>query len=291
MKSPEYVAIVTSIYRKALDGIARGSWAPSDEDERELALAFNREFTAGHLLGAKEVMGRMRSDNQGVLIGTVVSFDAQRNEAAVRLTGLSTPEQGDGLVFIAPGQELGLVVQRPLQKDGLLRLKVPERVRPGARVFLTSSSALSRKAAAIISAVKEQIPIDLRISWDDRTMVIEGRVEKGITVQVRAGFEMEVALSRPLTATQIEAQLRRTGGTPFAVRKLEMSYPGGLFAPLGALNQLRRQLLARAQEALLESRRPGPEEIAAARERLVGMNLAAPAAPRGPRPLPGGLRG
>jgi len=32
MKSPEYVAIVTSIYRRALDGIARGDWSPSREE-------------------------------------------------------------------------------------------------------------------------------------------------------------------------------------------------------------------------------------------------------------------
>jgi len=53
MKSPQYVAIVTSIYRRALDGIARGSWSPSKEDERDLALAFNRDFTSGHLLGQR----------------------------------------------------------------------------------------------------------------------------------------------------------------------------------------------------------------------------------------------
>src|SRR5690606_6708628 len=85
MKSPQYVAIVTSIYRRALDAIARGSWSPSPEEERDLALAFNRDFTEGHLLGAKDVMGRGMSDNRGVLIGSVTSYDPQRSEAAVRL--------------------------------------------------------------------------------------------------------------------------------------------------------------------------------------------------------------
>jgi len=125
MKSPEYVAIVTSIYRKALDAISRGSWSPSEDDELDLALAFNRDFTEGYLLGAKDVMGRQMSDNQGVFIGSVAAFDLQRCEAAVRLSGTLVPEQGDGLVFLWPGQEMGLVVQRPHYKDGLLRLRTP----------------------------------------------------------------------------------------------------------------------------------------------------------------------
>ena len=144
MKSPEYVAIVTGIYRKALQAIARGRWSPSPEEERDLALAFNRDFTEGHLLGARDVMGREASDNRGVFIGSVAAFDAGRGEAAIRLTGPLSPEKGDGLVFQAPGQEMGLVVQKAVFRDGLLRLKTPERARPGSRVYLTGS-ALSRK--------------------------------------------------------------------------------------------------------------------------------------------------
>ena len=51
MKSPEYVAIVTDIYRKAFDKIAEGTWSPSKQDMIDLALAFNRDFTEGYLHG------------------------------------------------------------------------------------------------------------------------------------------------------------------------------------------------------------------------------------------------
>ncbi|MCX6670045.1 MAG: DUF3656 domain-containing protein [Methanothrix sp.] len=285
MKSPEYVAIVTSIYRKALDAIARGAWSPSAEDERDLALAFNRDFTEGHLLGAKDIMGRQMSDNRGVLIGSVASFDSQRAEAAVRLTGPLAPEAGDGLVILAPGQETGMVVHKPLQKDGLLKLRTPERVRPGAKVYLTGSAALDRRARQIISAAKTEIPMDVYISWEDGTPVAEARLERGVSVRVRAGFKMDKAKSQPTTLQQIEAQLRRTGGTPFVIRKVEMDYPGDLFAPLGAQNQLRRDLLAKAEDALLEGRRPAPEKTAEARERLRLMRLTA-ASPAPERRVP-----
>ncbi len=273
MKSPEYVAIVTSIYRRALDSIARGSWSASLEDERDLALAFNRDFTEGHLLSAKDVMGRKASDNQGYLIGSVASYDLQRSEAQVRLSGPLVPEKGDGLVFQAPGQEMGLVVQNVFQKDGLLKLKTPDRVNPGAKVYLTGSTALTGKAQEIISRSKAEIPIDLAISWEDGDCRVEGRLEKGQKIEVKAGFKMEKAKNQPITRQQIESQMSRTGGTPFVIRKIDMDYPGDLFAPLGALNQLRRDILAKAEKALLEKRRPTAEKVVRARDRLKEMRL------------------
>ena len=253
MKSPEYVAIVTSIYRKALDGIWKESWSPSIEDERDLALAFNRDFTDGHLLNAKDIMGRQMSDNRGILIGSVASYDLQKREAIVRLSGPLPPKEGDGLVFLAPGQELGLVVRGSIPKDGLLRLRTPERVRPGARVFLTGSTAMAQKAQEIIASAKTEIPIDLFITWENGTPLAEARLENGLSVQVRAEFMMETAKNQPVTKQQIEAQMRRTGGTPFAVRKMEMDYPGDLFAPLGALNQLRRDLLVKTRRGTFKN--------------------------------------
>jgi putative protease len=280
MKSSEYVAIVTNIYRRALDGIAKGAreWKPSREDVQELALAFNRDFTVGYLLGSKEIMGREMSDNRGVLIGTVTSFDSKRDEAAVKLTGPLVPEQGDGLVILSPGQEVGMVAYRPLLKDGLLRLRVPERVRTGARVYMTSSTALSRKAKKIASA-QRRIPIDLQVSWDDGTPVANVGLENDGQIEVRAGFKMEKALSRPLTKEQIEGQLSKTGGTPFHIRKLVIGYPGGLFAPISVLNRFRRDILENVEDALISVHRPPPENILSAKERLKSLRLETSATP------------
>ncbi len=281
MKSPEYVAIVTSIYRKALDGIARKDWSPSEEDELELALVFNRSFTRGHLLGEKDVMGREMSDNRGVLMGSVSSYDPRKGEAAVRLSGSLAPERGDGLVFQSPGQEVGLVVQRTEVREGLVRLKMKERVRPGARVYLTGSTALSRKAAQIIESAPAGIPLDLHLSWQEDRPLLQARLPDGKKVAVLASFLMEKAKNQPLTRQQIESQLRRTGGTAFAVRDIEMDYSGDLFAPLGALNQLRRQLLEAVEQALLAGGKPDKEKVEEARARWQEMKLSMQSEPRG----------
>ncbi|VVB69769.1 Peptidase family U32 [uncultured archaeon] len=225
-------------------------------------------------MGAGDTMGRQMSDNRGVLIGSVASFDTAHREAAVRLSGPDAPEQGDGLVFLSPGQEMGLKVNRPQIRDGLLRLKTPERVRPGAKVFLTSSSALDRKAKEIISTSRAEIPLDLFITWQDGRPEVEAVLPKGRHLRISAGFKMEKARNQPIARQQIESQMRRTGGTPFVVRKLEMDEPGDVFAPLGALNQLRRDILVKAEQALLEDRRPAEPEIAEAKKRLEAISLA-----------------
>jgi putative protease len=208
----------------------------------------------------------------------------QRGEAAVRLSGPFCPEKGDGLVFLAPGQEMGLVVQKVVQKDGLLRLMTPERVRPGSKVYLTGSTALAKKAQEIIASDKIEIPLDLTITWQEGTPLLEARLEDGRIVQVKAAFIMEKAKNQPTSRQQIESQMLRTGGTPFVVQKIAMDYAGDLFAPLGALNQARRDLLEKVQEALLEKRRPTKEKVERARDILKELNLSASAFPASTAP-------
>ncbi len=65
----------------------------------------------------------------------------------------------------------------------------------------------------------------------------------------------EAARTKALTAAEVEAQLRKTGGTPFRCGKARVLVEPGLSLPLSALNDLRR----RALEALSQARTAPPE--------------------------------
>jgi len=65
----------------------------------------------------------------------------------------------------------------------------------------------------------------------------------------------ESARSHPLTGEAVEAQLSRTGGTPFRCVKVRALVEQGLSLPLSALNALRRQVL----EDLSRQRQAPPE--------------------------------
>ncbi len=275
MRSPEYVRVVVSIYRRALDSISRGEWTPSEEDNRDLALAFNREFTTGCIGGAGrgELVSTDRSDNRGLRVGKVVSWDGRRSVAAVKTDGCLVPEQGDGLVIFSRNKEVGVVVRSPLQVgDGLIRLVVQEPVEKGDEVFLTRRAGLGERPG---SRAEPEIPIDLLVEWDDGIPALEAEVVfadgKEANAVLKADFSMEPAIKRPLSEDQIKAQLRKTGGTPFVIRKIEMDYPGGLFAPLRELNRLRREFLEKVEQEIAASFRPSDEDAKKARDRLNGL--------------------
>jgi len=275
MRSPEYVRVVVSIYRRALDAISRGDWSPSDEDKRDLALAFNREFTAGCIGGAdrRDLVSTARPDNRGLRIGRVVGWDGRRKMASVKIEGDLVPEQGDGLVIFSGGKEQGMVVRSSAgMAGGILSLATQEPVDKGAEVFITRRSGLGERLG---QKAGPEIPIDLEVSWESGRPSLKGRVilQDGREVRsaLTADFSMEPAKKRPLSLDQIEAQLRKTGGTPFLIRRVEMDYPGGLFAPLGEINRLRREFLERAEDAVTASFRPSDEEVRGARERLARL--------------------
>ncbi|MCJ7444091.1 MAG: U32 family peptidase [Methanotrichaceae archaeon] len=276
MKSPEYVAIVTSIYRKALDSIAQGNWQPSEDDARDLSLAFNRDFTDGYILGSRQIMGREMSQNRGLLIGTVASFDSTEREASIKLINSWFPEEGDGLVVISTDRKFGLIVHRPIRKAEFLKIKTPDKAIIGAAVYQTNSKSLSRKAGQIISQERICIPIDLEISWKDGNVLVEGsieRVEMCRKFRFESDFKMEHAIRKPLTEERIMAQIRKTGGTLFYVRRLKMDYPGGFFAPISAINRFRRSILARAEEAILQDHCPSSLKVETAKQKLKSIDF------------------
>jgi len=274
MRSPEYVRVVVSIYRRALDAISRGDWAPSPEDERDLALAFNREFTTGCIGGAGrgDLVSAARPDNRGLRVGRVVSWDGRRSLAVVKIEGDLVPGEGDGLVIFSGKKELGVAVRSPYVENGLIRLYLPEPADGGSEVFLTRRAGLGERRGP---GAEPEIPIDLLVRWEEGRPILAGGVflagGRGVKAELKADFSMEPAIKRPLSVGQIEAQLRKTGGTPFFIRKIEMDYPGGLFAPLGDINRLRREFLEAAEKEIAASFRPSDEEVKEAEKRLLGL--------------------
>src|SRR5208337_4307468 len=104
MKSAEYVSIVVSTYRRALDAAVRGVFVPEETSTRDLFLAFNRGFTRGHLFGNSKgkLMGRDRPDNRGLFIGTVSRYDRKKETVTICPNLPIEIQPGDGLLFSHP---------------------------------------------------------------------------------------------------------------------------------------------------------------------------------------------
>ena len=99
MKSPEYVAVVTRIYRKYIDEyMEKGSYHVTPENRRELRQIFNRGgFTSGYLTGnpGEKLMSPVIPKNQGIRIGTVQSV--KPGSTLVDVSCDILPDMGDGI--------------------------------------------------------------------------------------------------------------------------------------------------------------------------------------------------
>ena len=304
MKSPGYVATIVSIYRRALDALAVGGWSPDCGDQHDLLLAFNRGFTPGYLFGSRgpDLMGRDAPGNRGIAIGTVSAYDAKTRTVTMKTVGPLVPETGDGLLISAPGHgdsESGFSLNNPPApgKGGKISFTVPRPVPSGALVYLTSSRKLDSRVRQIIArpdpSLRHPVPLDICAAvGSNGTLALQGTVRnaRGKEVVFRIAPEplLVPARSNPLTPQELEQRLRKTGGTQFMVRNLELRYGGGMFAPPAAINAIRRDLLNLAEEQLISSCIPrGGDVEAAERERILSAGTLCQPGKRENGPLMG----
>ena len=101
---------------------------------------------------------------------------------------------------------------------------------------------------ALACVIREGEPMALTASDPD-----------GHTVTV-TGAVPETARSRAVTADEVEARLKKTGGTAFSAEHCAVTLDGGLAVSAGALNALRREALAlmEAQRTAVPARRAFP---------------------------------
>ncbi|WP_048151548.1 U32 family peptidase [Methanolacinia paynteri] len=277
MKSPEYVAIVVSVYRRALDLIAKGGWSSSDEDETLLLLAFNRNFTGGYISGESgvSIMSIDRPGNRGVYAGRVIGYDRGKKKVTVRADERIVPEAGDGILIRQPGtqDDFGLTIPGNAEKKGReISFHVKNPAVPGSSAYITKSVLLSKMAKEISSSpggVAKKIPVRLRIYFDGKVPVASAvfpSLHGELSYETRAGFEMQDAKSRPVEPDDLRNIFCKTGNLQFEVADYKSDYPGGLFAPVSLLNEFRRDLFDGIEKRLIDVCLPSDDKIAGSAE-------------------------
>jgi putative protease len=292
LKTPEYVAAVTALYRQAVDAAMGEALAPG-ERERELALeTFTRGSGPGFFQGVdhQRLVEGSACDHRGLEVGTCQGVQrwSGRTFAAV---ALSRPiARGDGLLFEgvrASEGELGGRVWGIVRDDREVdRAEAAERVlvwlgpeRPlssamaGRRVFRTSAPAA---AARIRELPAYERPLDVRLVGSVGAYArLDAHTDDGRNASVETDSPLEPARTQPLTEARVRSQLERLGGSGFRLRKLSVEVPDGVILPVSSLNRARRALVEELKKA------PAPPASAAA------LPATAPAAEPSPLPNPG----
>ena len=254
MKRPEYTAGVVSIYRKYLDRLEQMGgkpkhWKADPEDLRTLMDLYNRGgFTEGyyHQHNGPKMMSMERPNHFGT-------------EAARLILQKKGGVQAQVLEYLYPGDVLeshdtsfSMTVKEEIKTGG--RLVLPKNgMRPNGNELLyrTKSELLLRKLREAYVEQEQKIKINgvLKISaWEPAMLELYCGTVRG---EVRSEEIAQPAKSRPVDAVAARKQIEKTGNTMYTFEQLTVSVENGLFFPLRALNELRRQGIEALTEKLL----------------------------------------
>lgn len=261
MKSAEYVAIVTSIYRKYLDQYyEQGRYTVSSEDREALEQIFNRGgFTEGYFyenLG-RDLMAGDIPKHRGVKIGKVVKKVQGTSLIDVKL--YHKLSIGDGVEIQGKHITGNVVTYYKELKGGLTRIgDIKGHVEHGDPLYRITSKEQLVSAGRTFEGKTytegkfiRKTPVDMVFSWDEEGMAsLTLRCplrEEAVTV---TGGPFEKGEGTGIDAGRLEKALRKTGNTPFAAASIKIEEPFDRKIQISSINDLRRRGLELLEEAL-----------------------------------------
>ncbi len=268
LKSPEYVAAVTRVYRDAIDraveSIRTESAAAtvSQSDLYSLEMTFSRGLFSGWLHGVNHqqlVNGRC-----GKKRGAFIGFIQRIGKNYVEVDSAVKVKPGDGVVFDAgedtEHEQGGRVYETDFPRLHFRNGQIDfQRLRVGDRLWKTDDPALNRQLRQTFARDPERArtPIDMEVSGrigEPLRLRIEAL---GHLVEASSELDLHPARTASMKGTMLREQLSRLGETRYRLRSLEIKIDEDLFIPIGYVNRLRREAIAKL-DAVIDADQTGP---------------------------------
>lgn len=264
MKSPEYVAAITQIYRKYLDlALMEKNEQISKEEHQILMQVYNRNgFTTAYLEGRKgyELISRQSPKHWGVLVGEVVSYNKRKKLMEVKL--YESLANGDGIEVRnehLPGnivtymEHNGNQVNEAQKSDVVSVGEIKGAVYKGDKIYKITDKKLNKKLqeSFINNKFIKKIPIKgiitAKIGQPIQLIITD---YDGNKVTVQSNKTVEEAIKKAITQEEILKQINKTGSTPFKYETCMVKMDENISIPLSEINALRREGLNRLEETL-----------------------------------------
>ena len=288
LKSPEYVAAVCQVYRKAIDAALEGAPAKaSAEDRYQLEMSFSRGLFHGWMEGVDHQslvparFGKKRGPFAGRLqkVGKdYVELDSEiplkQGDGVVFDTGGDTNAEQGGRIYEIRGKQL--FFQRGLIQFG--------RLKQGDRVWKTDDPALNKRLqqsyAGAISP-RKRTPVQLHVGGGaGGPLWVEALSETGAPLaRVESQALLQEARNAPLARERLAEHLGRFSEAPYQLAGLETQFEGPVILPISELNRVRRSLV----DALEAQARPARAERPGAWQSLLTLEASLKPAPESPR--------
>jgi putative protease len=279
LKTPEYVANITRVYRKALDDLRfatddlRVAVEPSARKSEivnrkyDLEMGFSRGLYTGWFNGInnQELVHARFGKKRGVYLGEVKK--SQNEKVFLKLEAPLKP--GDGIVFDAgrpdEKEEGGRVyeIQKSKNSDevalafGWGNLDF-SRIHVGDKIWKTSDPELDKELRQTFSGEQPRFQREIQIE-------VHGHIGAPLTLILRDGLGNVVkesssmplakAEKRPLTTETLREQFGRLGGTPFKLGELKNFLEGEVILPMSEMNRLRREAVSKLETLRAQPKR------------------------------------
>ncbi len=298
LKTPEYVAAVTQVYRRAIDH-AWNSQNPapvSDKDRYQLEMAFSRGLYSGWMHGVnhQKLVHARFGKKRGAFVGAVTTVGRHYLEVKAEVP----VQPGDGVVIDAgkdtDREQGGRVYQATTQQEGIVRLAFEydkidfAAIQPGNRIWKTDDPQLNRELRKSWSGeiLKPKHPLKIIVTGRaGEPLRIEGRC-RDTRVTVESIMPLQAAEKRPLSEETLRGQLGRLGESSLSLESVENRLEGHVIVPLSELNRLRRELVEKIEAvqpvAAVHDRR---DERKVLQRRLDALEIKRATAPKIGKPL------
>ena len=256
MKSPEYVACVTRLYRNLIDYYYGKDCLRVSKYEEDLKVIFNRQYTYGYLFNATndEIINIHTSNHVGVHLGKVfkvtnkyiyIKLDSQLNQG----DGIRINETNDGMIVNFLYDE-SLKLTSVCKNSAVIDNKIKASV--GDSVNKTSDITIINK---YIELPVRKVDIDVMFTHNENCATLE--ITDGINVVKKEADIVFPSKNISIKKEDIIKQLSKLGNTPFKIANISVGEFESKFINIKDLNAIRRN----AVEELIFIRENSKKEV------------------------------
>lgn len=242
MKSPEYVACVTRLYRNLIDYYYGKDDLRISEYEEDLKVIFNRQYTYGYLFNATndEIINIHTSNHVGVHLGKVfkvtskyiyIKLDSQLNQG----DGIRINETNDGMIVNFLYDE-SLKLTNVCKSIAVIDKKIKASV--GDTVNKTSDITVINKYREL---PVRKVDIDVTFTHSGNHATLE--ITDGINVVKKEADIVFPSKNISIKKEDIIKQLSKLGNTPFKMANISIGEFESKFINIKDLNAIRRNAI------------------------------------------------
>lgn len=268
MKSPEYVATVTRIYKKyILLALSNEPYIIDETDRKTLLQVFNRGMSSsGHLDSEpnKNLVFKEKPNNMGLFLGIVQHYNKKRGLITVKL---KEPIQIGDTLSLEHENGSYTVSELMENKKNITETKIGQIVTIGRmkgnischdKIYKLSSKELSSFAKKSYQKENRKIPLNCTVIIQKNTPIsihITPSPSNSIALYKNLNLSYTLknilpteAKNKPLEKQTVLRQIEKTASTPYHFENINIILDDSVFLPnLSYLNELRRNALEQVE--------------------------------------------